>query len=748
MKCFNQLRSYTAILALSTCSLVAGADGFGTTDSSQAVKASSASISGGTLNLMLDGQSLDSNGISQYFPQPQATFAIRSDSSFHFRTVNGIAEGIETAGQVLETLGTLPMRYDDESVTLVGDFRIFFDGAAWRVIDMRYSRRDLFDLNITEVQYDAHSGSLLMGGEVVISPLWSIEFDVPQASGAVVGSFFVAGAAEGGVAPAGLPSEGWDDGIAGGCTPSPGPDVIVGDLTGPANYAANGAFEALAIGTFSCNIGNVWLNWFANTNQHPVIGGNLFKLKQVDGSWRFEQIGQSWLKHGFFALSDSLCCPCEQPTDGTHLGVGCADPYTAARNGTQSPLGPKWQVNASTGFFNYPPANPAWSGSTARRLQVRITDLEPSSSSVRYFGSAMYITPDDAAAGNKNNNESYRQVTVSGSGSAWTFGFTGQTVRMQPGILAWQNTDPTVITETIDIVDDGRFIIAYQVTDLGNNRWHYEYAVYNQNSHRSGQTFSIPIPAGVTVTNIGFHDVEYLNGDGPGNVNYDGTDWTAVVANGAITWSTQTFDQNQSANALRWGTLYNFRFDANTPPMRGTGTIGLFRPGTPDSFTFNTYQPTPGVAAPVITDHPDSASICSGVEVQFSVTASGDGLSYQWRKNTTNINGATSATYTIASATYADRGSYDVVVTNAGGSATSSAANLLVTVPGDANGDGLMNNFDIDAFVLGLNEGQAAYEAAYADNDFLCALDVNSDGAVNNFDIESFVGCLLNSGCP
>ena len=34
-----------------------------------------------------------------------------------------------------------------------------------------------------------------------------------------------------------------------------------------------------------------------------------------------------------------------------------------------------------------------------------------------------------------------------------------------------------------------------------------------------------------------------------------------------MTWSTETFATNQNANAIRWGTLYNFRFDADRPPQ-------------------------------------------------------------------------------------------------------------------------------------------------------------------------------------
>ena len=43
----------------------------------------------------------------------------------------------------------------------------------------------------------------------------------------------------------------------------------------------------------------------------------------------------------------------------------------------------------------------------------------------------------------------------------------------------------------------------------------------------------------------------------------------------------ETFRQNQNANAIRWGTLYNFRFDANRPPQTSSATIGFFKTGAP-----------------------------------------------------------------------------------------------------------------------------------------------------------------------
>ncbi|PYI88019.1 MAG: hypothetical protein DME26_04345, partial [Verrucomicrobia bacterium] len=80
-----------------------------------------------------------------------------------------------------------------------------------------------------------------------------------------------------------------------------------------------------------------------------------------------------------------------------------------------------------------------------------------------------------------------------------------------------------------------------------------------------------------------------------------------------------------------------------------------------------------------IASQPVGGSRCPGQGMTFSVTANGTGpFTYQWRKGGVNINGATSANYTMASVTAADAGNYDVVISGACGNATSSAATLTV----------------------------------------------------------------------
>ena len=80
-----------------------------------------------------------------------------------------------------------------------------------------------------------------------------------------------------------------------------------------------------------------------------------------------------------------------------------------------------------------------------------------------------------------------------------------------------------------------------------------------------------------------------------------------------------------------------------------------------------------------IESQPANLSVVVGETAKFSVTATGTSLSYQWKKNGTDISGATSNPYTIAATTMADGGAYSVVVTNSLGTVTSNDATLTVT---------------------------------------------------------------------
>ncbi len=385
--------------------------------------------------------------------------------------------------------------------------------------------------------------------------------------------------------------------LEGQAAPTPrgaiGPDIIVGVLTDTKRYSLADP-RPYTFGAASCNIGDADANWFANTVDHPIIAQQAYRLK--DG--RFEQIGLSWAKHAFVIIPEELCGgPCQDPDGGDLLGPGCSDTYSAATNGSISRLGPRTQINPADGTFPIPWPEPTGS-IHAGYVFIDQDDLDPAlNPEARYFAEVQYIAADDAAAGNDLNNVSYREFLVDTPGGFPSFDLLysseSTTQSTDPAIMAWADLDSEVQTATIDIPNDGRLILAWKVaqTDDAQRPWSYEYALYNMNSHRAARSFRLPAPAGADLVDLGFHDVDYHSGDGLGGVNVDGADWAPVAIGGELAWTTEDEATNPNGNALRWGTLYNFRFTSDQPPTSVTATIDLFRAGSPASVSVQTVAP-------------------------------------------------------------------------------------------------------------------------------------------------------------
>ncbi len=377
------------------------------------------------------------------------------------------------------------------------------------------------------------------------------------------------------------------------------PDVIVGAIPDVSKWGSNvvsgTTIMAYSFGSTSCNIGTQQLDWYSGTNRHPVIPQNAYRVK----NGRFEQIGLSYMKHGFCALQQNLCGTCTPAGGGcpSLLGIGCSDPYSSSLNGSQSDLGPRYEVNVSTGAFPATgsttwPAIPSGQGTIGRRVQIVAADLDPAQNAgATYFAECQYVHPQDATANNDNNNASYRKFTVGSlTSGAYTLALTGSTIQQKPAIFGWKDVVPAVLITAVDAAD-GRFYAGYNVTDNGNGTWHYEYAIQNLNSDAAAASFSIPLPAGVTVTNAGFHDVVYQPGE-----PYNSINWAITTTGGQIKWAcTQTFAQNANANALRWATAYTFWFDASTAPTPGSCTIGYFKTAGSVGFTGNVPSALPPV---------------------------------------------------------------------------------------------------------------------------------------------------------
>lgn len=107
---------------------------------------------------------------------------------------------------------------------------------------------------------------------------------------------------------------------------------------------------------------------------------------------------------------------------------------------------------------------------------------------------------------------------------------------------------------------------------------------------------------------------------------------------------------------------------------------------------------------PSIDTPPVAASVNYNSAATFTVVASGDPtLTYKWYKDDVEIQGATTASYTIPHAKLSDAGGYKVSVTNAISTATSSPVTLTVNRI-DSDGDGL---FDDQEITMGTLPGNA-----------------------------------------
>lgn len=201
------------------------------------------------------------------------------------------------------------------------------------------------------------------------------------------------------------------------------------------------------------------------------------------------------------------------------------------------------------------------------------------------FGEGHYISPHDAVAGNGGNNASHRELVVTGpSGSGWGLGFTGPTQVKEPAIFAWQNANPDVSLVTIDVPGDGRIHVASRATDNGDGTWHYEYAIQNVNSHRAVRSLSVPFDG--CASNATFGSPGYHSGE-----PFSNAAWVMTIDSAGVSWSTDDEATDPDANAIRWGTLYNFGFDSPLGPTTVNADVRLFRSGSPGSVQAAVFAP-------------------------------------------------------------------------------------------------------------------------------------------------------------
>ena len=522
-------------------------------------------VNGGTVTMDLDLAKLGGAKTPERRKTPGTLrFAVDPDSFFTLLAFNG-----DLRGPVPSTLGLVPQDTAALPAELITSCRqLVLESVGWGgqfdlVVRDAKTGFVFFNIEGHQFDYDPDQHTIkISGGRLLLSKQFANELGRPADAGTDLGTIAVEGTTrtieitelvDGDVKSDTLPALNSPQSGA-----VPGPDVIVGDISGLAQFGAVGTQVGLAFGTDSCNAGTQNLHWFKlPDNDHPVIPQNLYRLSGgEDNGERFEQIGESNVKHVFNALGEDICNLGCNGVSGTNLGSGCSDPYTASENAGPN-LGSRAWINPFTGAFPRGDSGTSPNDHTghlhngvSHRLTVETSDLDTAQNpGATYYAESQYITPHEytwCAANpgqcNMYNNVSYRQFSVS---KTTVFNFTpiGSTVRQTPAIYAWPGA--TVVQIQPDPGNDGIAFVAYKVTRLPTTLWHYEYAVYNENMDRAIQSFSVPLGSGVIINNIGFHAPPQQPGwpaDGTvGNTGFSSVPWVETQIFPSITWNSATF---------------------------------------------------------------------------------------------------------------------------------------------------------------------------------------------------------------
>jgi hypothetical protein len=355
-----------------------------------------------------------------------------------------------------------------------------------------------------------------------------------------------------------------------------GTDLILADTPVGKKWGTIDGVSGYSFSHIYCNIGDEPAAVLQGAPAHPVITTSIYRLM----SGRLEQIGQGFAFHEYCTLQNAFCGVCTPVETGCiALGPGCSNTTGSSIAGAQQRLESRRDINPATGVISWPiPGFGDLGDLIYKRVQVANADMDPAMNpGATYFIESRIVATDDGFYENGLNNAACRPVAVGpmfegGPILTPSASPTSQTTAVE----LWATLDPTVQVSHVTLGNgQEKFLLGSKATANGDGSWTYEYALENYSSVQGAGSFRVPL-GGSGASGAGFHDVSYHSGD-----PFDGTDWGATVdGTYSIQWAaTLTWDEDPNANALRWGTTYNFRFVATSGPVNDEVTIGLFAPG-------------------------------------------------------------------------------------------------------------------------------------------------------------------------
>ncbi|MBX3461997.1 MAG: hypothetical protein KF830_02415 [Planctomycetes bacterium] len=371
----------------------------------------------------------------------------------------------------------------------------------------------------------------------------------------------------------------------------PGLDIRIYDVGSPTVYGRRGAAYpngemAMMVGHSMCNNGTVhipWVGWVGGSSSGQMLDSYpkiAFLIARESGG-RFVQVSNAkgHMKHSrvAFNLGSGPCGTC-QSGPSQHFRIGCIDVYSTGFNGNQTNLGPTEEVDPWTGTWNpigsyFDRGDPAVSGAAATdgfqslntsgwdafRNRILIREAELAVPGAQFYAQAQVSIPAEPGT-NRGNNAGSRQLNINWSGSSWSSSLVSGAVLEGSILKRWSGAS---ISEGRNGLDDGHFVVGVRVTGPVDGLWHYEYAIHNQDNHRGGAAFRLPVCPEARVLNAGFRDLD----TNPLN------DWVFSRTGGELAFL------GASGNALDWNTIYNVWFDSDAAPVAGDLLVDQARLG-------------------------------------------------------------------------------------------------------------------------------------------------------------------------
>jgi len=347
-----------------------------------------------------------------------------------------------------------------------------------------------------------------------------------------------------------------------------------------------------------------------NNDQHPFLIWNLYRVNANGG---ISQVGRSGVKHAFVTTNGGCLDSCNH-LGGAALGRGCSDTYGTGNNDSTGDMGPRSEIIPAKGqwgrcgsiFDTNCDGNENANGNTDWTQRMKVPEQKlahTSGDGSSFLFESWYIARDDI---NIYNSMATMSVNPQYSGSQWSL--TGATGYLLGGAIdRW--VDPSApganAMNTELVAPEGHAKVAVKVTDLGNGKWRYNYAVMNFDfaraetqgaepnlrvvSNQGFDSFGLPVATGVSILS----PASDLGGTAANG------NWRSSIASGQLTWSNNGSLGGIGSHGappvnlptLDWGTLYSFSFISNAAPVSGTATLHVALAGTPASYSVATLVP-------------------------------------------------------------------------------------------------------------------------------------------------------------